>query len=284
MTAMLTPSIVTTASFLVAFALTLVSTSRPAAGQPLEYLVGPQDVLAVTVWDQLNLSGKFIVEADGTFTFPLVGRVQAGGKSLRAVESELTARLADGYFKKPQISVTVEEYRSRRIFVIGEVRQAGSYPISAETTLIEALARAGSTTPAAGRDVVVVRAPEGRNASGPVLPHQAAGAEVLRLDLDTLQRGTEAQSLVLRDGDTVFVPQAEHVYVFGQVRSPGAYPLRTETTVVQALSLAGGVTERGALGRTRIMRIVDGRKKEFKVQLNDVVQAGDTIIVPERFF
>ena len=79
--------------------------------------------------------------------------------------------------------------------------------------------------------------------------------------------------------------RAENVYVFGQVKNPGAYPLRQKkTTVLQALSLAGGVTDRGSTGRIQIVRIVDGKKTEIKVGLTDFVEPRDTIIVPERFF
>ena len=69
------------------------------------YVVGPQDVLAITLFDQQDLSGKYTVEADGTFTFPLIGRVTAGGLTLRDVENALRTRLSDGYFKNPQVSV-----------------------------------------------------------------------------------------------------------------------------------------------------------------------------------
>ena len=112
-----------------------------------EYLIGPQDVLTVTVWDSPDLSGKFTVETDGSFTFPLIGRVKAGGLTLRQFEAELKKKLADGYFKNPQVSVAVETYRSQRIFIVGEVRNPGTYPLTGDMTLIEAIARAGSTTP-----------------------------------------------------------------------------------------------------------------------------------------
>jgi polysaccharide export outer membrane protein len=259
MTRTLLPGSKTAAALAITLLMATCLGVRSTAQQP-EYLIGPQDVLAVTVWDQLDLSGKFTVEA------------------------ELKRRLADGFFKNPQVSVVVGEYRSQRIFVVGEVRQAGSYPISGGTTLVEALARAGSTTADAGREVLIVRAPPGRAASGPTLPDKAAESELLRIDLHALQRGTASQGVVLQDGDTVFVPRAEMVYVFGQVRSPGAYAIRRETTIVQVLSLAGGVTERAAVGRLRVVRVVEGRKKELKVTLGDLVHAGDTIIVPERFF
>jgi protein involved in polysaccharide export with SLBB domain len=81
------------------------------------------------------------------------------------------------------------------------------------------------------------------------------------------------------------VPRAQSIYVFGQVKNPGAYAMQqTNTTVLQALSLAGGVSDRGTTSRIKIVRIVNGEKRELKVKLTDVVQPGDTVIVSERFF
>jgi polysaccharide export outer membrane protein len=74
------------------------------------------------------------------------------------------------------------------------------------------------------------------------------------------------------------------VYVFGQVKNPAAYPIKTDTTVLQALSLAGGVTPNGAMNRTKIIRIIKGVERELTVRLTDIVQPGDTIMVPERYF
>jgi polysaccharide export outer membrane protein len=253
--------------------------------QSPDYLVGPQDVLSITVWDQADLSGKFTVEADGSFNFPLIGRVQAGGLTLRAIEAALKKKLADGYFKDPQLTVSVDTYRSQRVFIVGEVRVPGTYTLTGDMSLIEALARAGSTTPAASTEAIIVHAPKGKAASGPVLPGQSDATEAARVDLKELQSGGAAKNVTLRDGDTIFVPRAETIYVFGQVRNPGAYALQSkETTVMQALSLAGGVTDRGSTSRLKIMRVVKGVKKEIKVKLTDLVQPGDTLVVPERFF
>src|SRR5262245_32054241 len=90
-----------------------------------DYGVVSNDVLAVMVVDQPQLTGKYIVRADGTFTFPMVGRVKAGGRTLSAVEDEICERLGKGYLKNPQVAVSVDQYRSQQIFMIGEVRQPG---------------------------------------------------------------------------------------------------------------------------------------------------------------
>jgi polysaccharide export outer membrane protein len=212
----------------------------------------------------------------------LIGRVKAGGLTLQQVEAELKKRLADGYFKDPQLSVAVEQYRSQQIFIVGEVRQPGPYPLTGDMTLIEAFARAGSATSDAAGYAVIVRA-TGKQAH-PTMPGQQPGGEIVQINLKDLEAGLPTGHVTLRDGDTIFVPRAESAYVFGQVRSPGAYPIRPDTTVLQALSLAGGVNDRGSTSRIRIVRLVDGKKAEIKAKLSDQVKAGDTIIVVERFF
>jgi polysaccharide export outer membrane protein len=97
---------------------------------------------------------------------------------------------------------------------------------------------------------------------------------VFRTSIQDLQSGSLSHNVELRDGDTVFVPRAELVYVFGEVKNPGAYGVQKNTTVLQALSLAGGVTEHGAMNRIQVMRIVKGAKVEVRVKLTDVVWCG----------
>jgi polysaccharide biosynthesis/export protein len=263
--------------------LAFVLTAGTAAAQSAaDYVIGAQDVLTIQVFEQSDLGGKYTVEADGTFSFPLVGRVTAGGLTLRSFEGELKKKLADGYFRNPQVTVAVEQYRSQRVFVMGEVRGPGPVSLTGGMTLIEALARAGSTQPTASGEVAVVRAPQG--AKGPVMPNQDSVTEIFRASIRELESGALSQNIELRDGDTIFVPRAETAYVFGQVKNPGGYAVQKDTTVLQALSLAGGVTENGAMNRVKVVRIVDGGKREVKVKLTDIVKAGDTIIVPERYF
>src|ERR1043166_5099928 len=136
-----------------------------------DYVIGPQDVLTITSYDQADLSGKFAVEADGTFTYPLIGRFKAGGLTLRATEEQLKARLkSEGYFNNPQITVAVEQYRSQKVFVVGEVRTPGTYAITGDMRLIEALARAGSTLPTASGEVVIVHPTSDQPPNAPGLP------------------------------------------------------------------------------------------------------------------
>lgn len=272
--------------------ITSVVSAGTLAAQQSDYVIGPQDVLTITVWDQEDLAGKFAVETDGTFTFPLIGRVKAGGLTLRNLEAELRRLLSDGFFVNPQVTVSIEQYRSQRVFVVGEVRTPGTYALTGDMSLIEVLARAGSTLQSAGDEAIIVRPPAGTAVAGPLLPEVDTNgrkdaemrAEVTRIDIRDLQKGVLAQNVQVRDGDTVFVPRAATLFVFGQVKNPGEYAIKNDTTVLQALSLAGGVTDRGSTGRIKIVRLVDGKKKEIGAKLNDTVLPGDTIIVQERFF
>ena len=204
----------------------------------------------------------------------MLGRFQAAGMTLREAEAELRDQLVErGLFTKPQVTVAVDQYRSQKVFVLGEVRKPGVHTLSGTMRLVEALALADSTLPTSGGEAVILPAGGSEDQS------------VVRINLRDLENGELAQNVTLRDGDTIFVPRAEDVYVFGLVKSPGAYPRREDDmTVLQALSLAGGVTDRGSTGRIEIVRIVDHERVEIRAEFADEVLAGDTIIVPERFF
>src|SRR5713101_1095690 len=130
-------------ALLVAASLAAREPQKPPPAPVTDYVVGPQDVLTITSYDQADLSGKFAVEADGTFTYPLIGRFRAGGLTLRQVETGLKKKLVDdGYFRDPQITVAVETYKSQKVFIVGEVRTPGTYTLSGDMNLVEALARA----------------------------------------------------------------------------------------------------------------------------------------------
>ena len=117
-----------------------------------------------------------------------------------------------------------------------------------------------------------------------MLPGAGSDEDILRARIRDLESGRREQNIELRDGDTVFVPRAESVYVFGEVKSPGVYIIQNDTTVLQALSLAGGVSEDGAMNRIKIVRLVKGVKSELKADLGDPVKPGDTIMVPRKYF
>jgi polysaccharide export outer membrane protein len=167
---------------------------------------------------------------------------------------------------------------------MGEVKQPGSLQFTGAMTLIEALARAGSTTDRAGFEVMIVRPSSGVAAAAGAAPAaNGANSETIRVDLQSLQTGTLSQNVALRAGDTIFVPRAATVFVSGQVKSAGEYVIRPGMTVRQALALAGGVSDRGSTRRLQIVRQVDGKEVTLGAGLQTPVQPGDTIVVRERF-
>jgi polysaccharide biosynthesis/export protein len=258
------------------------SPPAPAQAQP-DYVVGSQDVLSVSVLGEADLSRTVAVDADGTFDYPYVGRIKAAGTTLRTIKAVIEKKLVDGgFFVAPQVSVEVSKYRSQNVFVLGEVRVPGQYALTGNMSVLQVLAAAGSPTPAAAGYIVITR-PAGVE---PALPEpEAAGGSSLRVSLNELQNGQLPQGFSFRDGDSINVPRAESVYVTGYVKAPGPYVIEGSLTVMQAIAMAGGPTERGASGRVKIFRRVGDKVEEVKnVKLSDLVKPGDTIHVPQRYF
>jgi polysaccharide biosynthesis/export protein len=261
--------------------LLLLQAQAPAA--VAEYIVGPQDRLAITVFDEPTLTKTVTVDSDGSFDYPLVGRIKAGGLSVRQITADLKKRLGppDGFLVNPQVNIEVETYRSQVVYVNGQVRVPGAVPLKGAMTIMDVLAQAGSPTPDAGPYIEIYRRPAGQPSQGPLDPSKAPAPE--RIRMDDLRNG-RAQQIMLSDGDTVNVPKAQTFIVNGFVRSPNTYVLEGDVTIQKAIAMAGGVTERGALSRTKIERMVDGKLVEIKPKMTDLVQPNDTIVVPQRFF
>lgn len=263
----------------------------PSRGQDA-YEIGPTDVLRIVVLGQAEMTGEFTVDADGLLTFPILGKIKASAMTPKELERKLTTLLADGYLKRPQVSVSVREYRSQTVYVTGEVQRPGPYPLKADRSLLALLGDVGTLTVNAGHEVVIIRPPKGTPEMSPPPeaggedqpPREVPGAETFRVSLRELQAGNPEKNLLLRAGDRVYVPRAAQIYISGHVTRPGPYRYEEGMTVLQALTLAGGVTERGSSGRVRIVRVVEGKKEETRVKLTDLVQPEDTILVPERFF
>jgi polysaccharide export outer membrane protein len=266
------------------FFLQAVAAAAPQPGKNPTYVVGSTDVLSIRVFDEPSLTCDCTVDADGSITFPLVGRVAVGGKTLRETETILTDLLRRDYVRRAQVSVEVKNYRSRSIFVLGEVRAPGKYSIDAEVTLLEVIANAGSLTPTAGNTIIVQRQKDPTApVTGPALASQDTGVEIMRISYDDLREGRLRSNIVLQDGDTLFIPEAERFYVTGYVRTPGAYPLKPNMTVQQAIAQAGGLTERGTFRRLKILRKdKDGKEVEIDAKTTELVKPNDTIKVSQR--
>ena len=251
-----------------------------------DYTISRQDVLNVIVIDQPQLTKKYTVDVDGGIAFPLIGRVPVAGKTLHEAESDLKRLLGppDGFLKNPQVAISLDQFKGRRIFIFGAVAQPGMFPLTEGMTIVEGLVKAGA---GAAAEAVILRS---KNAKGPLSPDNPGDAEVIPINLRELERDFEhgrlARNVVLQDGDSIFVPRVDRtrIYVTGQVKAPGAYSVPDGTTVMQAISLAGSFTEGAATNRIQIQRIVDGKSKLINAKLEDIVQPGDTINVRERLF
>src|SRR5712691_8528726 len=259
---------------------------EPRQTPTLGYTLGAGDVLRVNVYDNPDLSQEVTIEADGAFSYPLIGRVQAAGLPVRQLEGLLAKRFAEGYLVSPQVGVTVTQHKSQQVYVMGAVSKPGPYALQRQTTLLEALSTAGGPTPEAGFEVILTHA-----ADKPVLPSgtskvsaTANGQPAMRVSLEQLMAGGVPQRITLQDGDVVYVPAAAFVYVTGEIQRPGRYRLEKDTTIQKAVSLAGGFTKFAATKSMTVQRMVDGKRLDFQAGSDDLLQADDVVVVRPSLF
>lgn len=251
----------------------------PAWGQPAvagsRYVLGPGDVLEVSVWGFPDLTRTVAVRPDGYISLPLVGEVQAGGRTVEDLQRFLTRRFA-AYVRNPQVAVIVREFRKVRVSVLGEVRRPGVVELLPPVRVLDALSAAGGLLESADRRSARLVRPDGT---------------VELLDLEGAERGDPSHNVLLSTGDAVVIPEdvAGFVFVLGEVQKPGAFRLKGELRVLEALALAGGLTEKAGVEQAYILR---GKTQRIPVNLlallsrgevaeNTRLEAGDLIFVPE---
>jgi polysaccharide export outer membrane protein len=249
-----------------------------------DYILGPEDEISIIVWDHPDLVRKARVNLEGRISFPLIGEIEVSGLSQLQLEKKIGGMLADGYIVDPQVSVQVTDYRSQRVFVIGEVNSPGAYPLTKKTNLVEALAMAGGVKQDADNELMIVRPKAGQSLASPVLPDEVDPSEVVRVRLRDVLEGEKSQNVEVRSMDTIFIPKIKVFYVTGEVKRPGQYTFIKGITALQAISTAGGFTEKAAKGKVRMVREVRGRRAELALGMANPVEPGDTIVVPESFW
>jgi polysaccharide biosynthesis/export protein len=250
--------------------------------QGRDYKIGAGDVLKITVWGHEDLTRAAVVAADGKMPFPLIGDVPVA--SLNPTQLEVRLReLLGVYIVDPQVSVVVQEYRSQKVFVLGEAEKPGTYALTGRSTLLDVLSQAGGPSKTAGRQVIVVRFPQ---SEGPVAPG-AAGSKTLRANLKTLLDGDASENLVLESGDTIYIPKMTSFFVLGEVKRPGAFSLEKDTSALEAITLAGGFTERASPSTASVLhRRPDGSQETKRIDLADpsarnfLLSEADTLLVP----
>jgi polysaccharide export outer membrane protein len=261
--------------------------AAPAAhAVPDDYLVGPQDVLNLTVFNDDTLSRPaLVVDTDGTIDCPYVGRQNVSGMTTRQVEEMLRrllglrrddkGKVIGGYLTNPNINVTVKDFRSQRVNVIGSVRNPGYVELRGDPTLTRALSQAGYPTSESGSYVQITHEDAGVG--------RGADEKQERVPRQDIENG-RASRIRLRAGDAVFVPPADKFFISGEVKTVGQLVLAQDTTVQQAIIMAGGVTDRANASRVHIRRVVDGKITDIKAKDSTPVLPGDTIIVARRIF
>jgi polysaccharide export outer membrane protein len=240
--------------------------SRAPAAAVGDYRLAPGDRIGLQVHGQPDLARTLSVSQAGTVTVPLVGEVQVGGRSTVEVERAIADGLSGRYLLDPRVTVAVVEFRGRQVAVLGAVAAPGPHPLRTNaTTMLAALAQAGGARADADRLAYLVRA---RPRTGEPQP--------LAVDLDALGAGDERYNVVIEAGDSLFVPQADTIYVAGEVGQPGAFRLRRGATVATAVTEAGGTSRRADLGDVRILRRTSTGDREQIDGLDlDRAMAGD---------
>lgn len=240
--------------------------------------VGPGDTLSITVFGQPELNAQVTIDGNGDIVVPFLGRTRVLDMAPAAIGQHIADGLRrNGYLQDPQVAVEVAQVRSRVVSVLGEVARPGRYPLEGRLTLLEVLAVAGGLRDDAADTAVLLR-----QGASPTAGQQRQEVYVGNQKSPVQQ----VQDVELRSGDIVYVAQAARVYVYGEVLRGGAFAIEPGLNVMRALSLAGGLTQRGSQRRVTISRTDpdSGQVVRLRARLTDPVLAGDVIHVNERIF
>jgi polysaccharide export outer membrane protein len=252
-----------------------------------DYCLGPEDEIEIRVWGHDDLTRKIRVGLDGNISFPFVGEIKAQGLSIMELQRELEKRLGPRYIIDPHVSIGITEFKSKKFFVVGNVSKPGTYPLTKPVTVVEAISLAGGLatggTGGGGTLAILVRAKPGQNPDQPRLPDRASSGEKVQVSLSAAMVGDPKHNLEIQNGDTVYVP-ALFYYVEGQVKQAGRFPYQENMTVLMAVTTAGGFTDKASSRRLHIIREHNGKKEKVKTSLDDHIQPGDVIVVPESWF
>lgn len=247
---------------------------QPAYANAQDYKVGGGDVLKITVYGHDDLSTVERVSGEGMIRFPLLGQISVKGLSISGVSDKIARGLSEGFIINPQVSVFVEEFRSQKAIIMGEVAKPGLYELKGFTTFLELVSQSGGLAEDAGDTATIKR----KIAKG--------NEQILSIDLKKLiEEGNTSLDVEIMDGDSVYVAKSGMFYVTGEVNKPAAYKFTDGTTVLKAITTAGGFTDKAAEGRVRIIRKIDGKERTInKVHMDEKVLPEDVIVVPESLF
>lgn len=274
-----------------------------------EYTIGATDVLKISVWGQEELSGEIPVRPDGKITLPLLGDIQAAGLTPMELSDEISKKLEPYIKTGSQVSVTVLEFNSRKVSILGQVSKPGKYSFAVIPSIMEILTEAGGPLPTA--DLTAVK----------VIP-QEEDKRVMTVNLDAVLKGEDISSLPkLHSGDSIYVPPKSEpvdktssqesessdtevkktevkqtkesttedsqatikIDVLGQVPRPGQLEFKHKPTIVEALTRAGGVNDSFLLSRVRLIRGDVTKGGMILVDVAKFLETGDYSLLPDLY-
>jgi len=242
--------------------LILSALALPGLAQTPDKL-GPGDAVHITVFQQPDLTTDARVNESGAVSMPLVGNVKVGGQTTSEAASTISEALkSGGFLKSPQVAVALTTLRSRQVSMLGLIVHPGRYPLEeSHTRLPDLIAAAGGIGLGGDETVTVIRDGKAQK-------------------VNSLSKDFE-----LKGGDTIYVNAAPVFYIYGEVMHAGAYPVKQGLTVMQAISLGGGITPRGSENRIKLRRAAaNGGSVEFDVNPVTQVMPNDVIVVKEALF
>ncbi|NVE00009.1 polysaccharide export protein EpsE [Massilia sp. BJB1822] len=256
--------------WMTALLLSLAAGVAGAADSPL----GPGDVLKISVYGSPDLGLETKVTESGQITFPLLGQVDVGGLSVAAAEKKIGGLLeGGGYIRKAQVNILVTALQSAQISVLGQVNRPGRYPLDGKRSIMEMLALAGGLGVEGGDSVTLIRKRNG-----------ATTKESVDI-VEMVRNGDLNRDLELGANDVIYVERAPRFYIYGEVQRPGAFRLERSMTVLQALSVGGGLTPRGTERGMRIKRRdANGKLQIIDAKHDDILQMDDVVYVKESWF
>jgi polysaccharide export outer membrane protein len=244
-------------------ALGLLLACSALAATPESLLIGPGDLLHIQVADTPELEQHPRVTDAGEVPIEGIGNVRVSGLTPAAAATIIHDRLiAAHYMKHPEVIVSVEQYATQNVTVLGEVKAVGTYPIGTPRSILDVLALAGGLDSVADRRILIER-----NGDPAHLVHYTFSNDA------GLAIGGQ---VIVNPGDTVIVPRAGIVYVLGDVNRPGGYVMannESKMTMLQALALAGGLTRTAKQGHARLIRKQrDGTSSDRQLSVGDLQQ------------
>ncbi|MEC4675723.1 MAG: SLBB domain-containing protein, partial [Nitrospirota bacterium] len=234
------------------------------------------DILKITVYDNPDLDTTARISSNGVINFPLIGNINVAGMTVSQISRKMSDLLADGYIVNPHVAVFIEEFRSKKTVIMGQIKNPGIYELHGETTFLEFLSKAGGLTKEAGDKAIIKRRPG------------QAGGDGNRIVIDLkklIEDGDTSLDTPIMDGDNIYIGKAGLLYVTGEVKKPDAYRYEPGSTVIKSITKAGGFTDIASRGRVKILRKTEGKEEVIKrAKMDEPVLPDDIIIVPESFF